>query len=281
MNGFRPGKKLTNFQLRMILEKQKIKDLLYDNDNEYMNKDRVDNVISGGYYLNKNISHNLKFIPYMSYLRNLPEEIKGKVSHYIKNNPIKESGCWFNATKLHFKYPEINVEHGYYTNKETKNYLSQDARQLLDLIIKNKLGVLDENNMLEVTKKNPYHKTLGYYINAYSSSSERHENQPFYFWYDKTNKKWENFGRHTWNSYKGIHFDITGTFLKKGWEKCGKGKVWLIYQHSLTTNPTSSYKDTEPEFYNELVRQNENYLEISTKRDMNHIYKLHQERKNY
>ena len=136
----------------------------------------------------------------------IPDEIESSVMSYISTYPIIELGCWFNSSQLSLLDERINVEHGFHGYK-----IEEDIKKLGKKLKSSPLK-LNKDGFYEVKIMNEIH-----FIDL---------------------KKGLTFTPHSWNSFNGVHFDLTKQF-----DEFYKNK-WVYYLNNKSFT-TESYSDIQ------------------------------------
>ena len=218
-------KKLNGFQLRQH-NQQKKNNIKKKLENDILDRRQADRLnvqqITNGYHkINQAGLDTLKPLPYISYLSNLPEDIRPRLNEFIDNNPILDRGCWYNATKLQLVIPEVSIVHGYYRLADyqkmnrfmSKPHNREKLEQEMDFRESILRPLMNKNGIAILKPKHRYYDAVD---KIYQNSTTTHGvNQPFAFMFCKRTNQWEVLERHTWNIYNGIHFDIGNPFMKK------------------------------------------------------------------
>ena len=175
------------------------------------NKDTLTEVKKESFYgsniKNKEIL-NTEYIDRVRKIENLPNEVKWDVQRLTQTQPFKRLGCYYNAVQTALSIKGVKKVDGWYGfdfTAETDRKIGYDEK-----------------------KKKPYFKGLTKVLNLKKKFTKISDGV-----FALTASKWENdngrifdfknritYGRHCWNSYKGIHFDMTKTLdknLKDNW----------------------------------------------------------------
>tara|TARA_B110001452_G_scaffold131808_1_gene109500 strand:- start:1646 stop:2314 length:669 start_codon:yes stop_codon:yes gene_type:complete len=143
-----------------------------------------------------NFQDHIKYTPqkkshllYVINSNNLPSEVSITVSNYIENQKIIKGGCWYNSSHLSLIDSRIEIVHGYYGEKMTKEEFVSISSSI-------KIGGLCSNNDGWYPFEDEYGKGF----------------------YDLKNKT--ILSPHSWNQFENIYFDLTkenDTSLKNNW----------------------------------------------------------------
>lgn len=147
-------------------------------------------------------------ILYIPYYKSLPPSIVNQIEEHLKKYPIRVGRCFNNSTNLTLNIEGIKTVHGWYSYnilEERDSLLSQGLEtEYLDEII----GFIRRYQNEDFFRVNSENGQVSNIVDI------------------KNNLVWL---RHSWNSYKGIQFDITREFLNLKEEFYGQ-KKWMKYK---------------------------------------------------
>jgi hypothetical protein len=119
--------------------------------------------------------------PFVRNIKNLEDGVKSVIRRFLQENSVVKLGCWWNSSHLSVRTTGINVVHGFYGYS-----VPDEVRPEFDSVIETGLGKQLPNGWYEFRDEDGE------------------------YWYDPKNGK--QITRHSWNEYKGIHFDLTKEF---------------------------------------------------------------------
>ena len=135
-----------------------------------------------------------KRVPTVRRVENLPTEIKSKVIQMVNDKRFRVRGCWFNSTLIATEIEGVEKVDGWYGIKTVV-----DPSMESDLI----------NAEKELSHKSNYKQ----FIKRLDKRVWAVKNIDRFVVFDF--EKDLEYSRHSWNSYKGIHFDVSGQYSSR------------------------------------------------------------------
>ena len=135
-----------------------------------------------------------KRVPTVRRVENLPTEIKSKVLQMLKDERFRVRGCWFNSALIATEIEGVEKVDGWYGIKTVCNPSME--KELIEL----------EKGYSNKPKYKIFVKRIGERIWAVND-----EDRFVVLDFEKNIE----YSRHSWNSYKGIHFDVSGQYSSR------------------------------------------------------------------
>jgi uncharacterized protein (UPF0333 family) len=132
---------------------------------------------------------------------NIPSEIKPQIDEFIETYPMKEQLCWYNAQAVTEKVIGVEKVDGWYGHLETERFEKVIDRFDYD-VEKDDFSTSGKIKMKVYGKK--FEKLGNGIWNL--TEKDKDENSQITVWDFQTHILWY---RHSWNAYKGAHFDLT------------------------------------------------------------------------
>ncbi|NVJ45984.1 MAG: hypothetical protein HWE07_02620 [Cytophagia bacterium] len=169
----------------------------------YLNKGRsidviIDNIISKVPSIDS--FSKSEYVTLIDSYRNLPEEIVTKIDEYVSQFNIRRGMCYSNSFSLSLNIDDIKICYGWYSDSIYRWYIILKGLELSPLQQKEFQLLVELISQVET----------GSYVDRYQFINTSLYLRDTYV--DMSNGDF--YVTHSWNTYNGIHFDLTGEFLK-------------------------------------------------------------------